>query len=524
MIKSKKQMFTIIGVFALVLMLGTVTYAFFNYTRTGVANTIRVGRIAFNASQGGNVNLTNAFPINSTQAQTDTTNAKSVAITVTGDTDYTNGLEYLVTASDVNLTVGSGANAKTLPIALEISVSDNVHGEEPNQTTTTLGTAETGDYYANRSSYTVSKYKVVYDGELEEDARILVGYITPNTVAGTPSGIDGTINIKAFIDSSKILISDTYPSGDVDTNNDNETDYTNGTPSSMAEGKVVFTTTEWNSIQSSPLSFKVKVESNEGIWVKQYPAISLSPSSGTVGVGSSTTSTITTNGDGVKSCQSSDLSIATCSISGSTLTINGVATGSATIILNQSEGINYTAGSAVYSASVIPTISSCPGCVYKYTTSTLMPSWNTVGQPATVLSSDEYSENYEDVILNSGKNHFLGIKLNENDEIEKIYACGIKGENPNLGTPFCIEGKSDNTLYNSNKEILDSVYVYTYNPPSYMTGCNFTDSNSSGVCYGWMYSSLFTGGQVTMATTTNGNGNFSGNCTVYNNGPAFCYN
>ena len=38
MIKSKKQMFIIVGAFILVLMLFTTTYAFFNYTRTGSAN------------------------------------------------------------------------------------------------------------------------------------------------------------------------------------------------------------------------------------------------------------------------------------------------------------------------------------------------------------------------------------------------------------------------------------------------------------------------------------------------------
>ncbi len=49
MIKSKKQIFVVIGVFTLVLMLGTVTYAFFNYTRTGSANNIKTGRIYFNS-------------------------------------------------------------------------------------------------------------------------------------------------------------------------------------------------------------------------------------------------------------------------------------------------------------------------------------------------------------------------------------------------------------------------------------------------------------------------------------------
>ena len=63
MIKSKKQMFIVIGTFVLVMILGTITYAFFNYTRTGSSNTIKVGRISFVTRQDGNINLTNVFPI-----------------------------------------------------------------------------------------------------------------------------------------------------------------------------------------------------------------------------------------------------------------------------------------------------------------------------------------------------------------------------------------------------------------------------------------------------------------------------
>ena len=33
MIKSKRQMYIVVGVFALVMLLGTFSYAFFNYTR-----------------------------------------------------------------------------------------------------------------------------------------------------------------------------------------------------------------------------------------------------------------------------------------------------------------------------------------------------------------------------------------------------------------------------------------------------------------------------------------------------------
>ena len=89
MIKSKKQMFTIIGVFTLIMMLGTVTYAFFNYTRTGTANSIRVGKIYFNSEQGEPINLTNMFPIDPTEngIMNDSTKVGIVTIDVTGETN-----------------------------------------------------------------------------------------------------------------------------------------------------------------------------------------------------------------------------------------------------------------------------------------------------------------------------------------------------------------------------------------------------------------------------------------------------
>ena len=97
MIKSKKQSLIVIGVFTLVLMLGTVTYAFFNYTRTGTANTIKTGRISFNSEQGTSINLTNMFPIDVTNGiPDDATKVGTVTIHVTGDTTYAEGVEYLV--------------------------------------------------------------------------------------------------------------------------------------------------------------------------------------------------------------------------------------------------------------------------------------------------------------------------------------------------------------------------------------------------------------------------------------------
>ena len=248
MIKSKKQSLIVIGVFTLVLMLGTVTYAFFNYTRTGTANTIKTGRISFNSEQGTSINLTNMFPIDVTNGiPDDATKVGTVTIHVTGDTTYAEGVEYLVSAVNVTNTVGS----KKLPISIDVSVSSNTN----NNPATTLGTVD-ANYYTNRgTSASTSIYKVLANDTISTNDKLVVGYIKSGA-----TGVDGNIVIKAYLDKSKIAITDTYDG--------NETE-TNGTTTEWVDDREIFTTTEWNSLQQNGVSFQIKVESNEGIWVEE---------------------------------------------------------------------------------------------------------------------------------------------------------------------------------------------------------------------------------------------------------------
>ena len=245
MIKSRKQMYLVIGAFALVLMLGTVTYAFFNYTRTGEANTIRVGRIAFNTSQAsgqdGAINLSNAFPITRTLAAADNTNAGEVVITITGDTTYSGGVEYLVTATDVTNTV----NSKTVPISIIATASNG------------LGTSD-DSYFTNRGGNS-SIYKVLANETISNNDQLLVGYIAPDN---NQTGVNGTITIRAYLDSDLVVISDTYNNGNTPTDN-------LGTPASFGENKTVLTTSEWNSLRTNGVSFKVKVVAQDGTWVEE---------------------------------------------------------------------------------------------------------------------------------------------------------------------------------------------------------------------------------------------------------------
>ncbi len=244
MINSKKQMFIVIAVFTLILLLGTTTYAFFNYTRTGASNTIKVGRISFNTNQTRTINLTNVFPIDSSKVATDTENVGKVEITIVGDTDYTGGIEYLVSSEDAHLTVTRGQKRVIVPIGVNVDV-------------TNLG-EEKEDYFTAREDKDATMYKKIVGNTITGNQMLLVGYIKPNTTSGTIEGINGKVSITAYLNKDLISISDTYDGTESDTN---------GTTYNWVNNRVNLTTSEWNSLQSAGLSFKVKVEANEGIWV-----------------------------------------------------------------------------------------------------------------------------------------------------------------------------------------------------------------------------------------------------------------
>ena len=138
--------------------------------------------------------------------------------------------------------------------------------------------------------------------------------------------------------------------------------------------------------------------------------------------------------------------------------------------------------------SNIPTIDSCPGCVYAYTTQV----WSSSETPTT-LTSDQYKENYEDVVSETGKNYFLGMKLNASGTIEKAYACGIKD-----GETFCLEGSRDGSTYNANKTLLQSERLERL----YNNGCTESDGGDDGFyvsCDGSVNAYAYDNGDVSVS-------------------------
>ena len=132
--KNDKILLSIIGIAILIVAVIGVSFAFFNYTRTGSPNTIQVGRIAFNSTQNNTINLENVFPTSSNHLNN--TNSDTVTINITGDTTYSEGIEYKVTLEDVNNTI----NDKEVPISIR-TVANN------------LGTASS-NYYTERTNKT----------------------------------------------------------------------------------------------------------------------------------------------------------------------------------------------------------------------------------------------------------------------------------------------------------------------------------------------------------------------------------
>ena len=233
---SKQVLLSVIGVAILVVAVVGVSFAFFNYTRTGMPNTIKTGTILFESTQS-TINVENVFPVAASDVDTDTTNVKTAEVTIKGNTNYTNGIDFDVTAEDVNLTVGSGANAVTLPLHVTVT-----------QTGLSSVTAKSGTGTMTLGTFDKTT-------QLVSGSTLASGKIPANT------NVDGKLLVKVYLDASEIAISDTYPAETTDTNNDG---YLNGTPASFGEGRTVLTTDQWNSLSTNSISFKIKVVANEG--------------------------------------------------------------------------------------------------------------------------------------------------------------------------------------------------------------------------------------------------------------------
>ena len=218
--RSKKIFLSVLGVALLMVLTSGATYAFFNYSRTGGNQSISTGHIEFNA-ENTLISLANAFPTNSSAASAATSSTANVGVatvTVTGKTNYSGGIDFTIKAVDVSSNVGTGAGK--LPVKVLVS-----------------GSGITGATYLTTAT------------DLTENLELASG-----NIADTNTTVNGTIKVKAYIDDTNILVTDTAsgatpPSG-----------YTNNTSTT---GKTVLTTTQWNTLNSTPATFKIRVDAVE---------------------------------------------------------------------------------------------------------------------------------------------------------------------------------------------------------------------------------------------------------------------
>ena len=473
LIKSKKNIYLVMAGLALILSIVTGTYAFFNYTRTGTRSVIETGRIVFATNQNNSINLTNLFPIESTASNlADSTKVGTVTIDVSGDTTYGGGVEYLVTAVNVVNTVNQN---KHIPISIQVEYIAEENKE--------IGTSSTS-YFTSRGS-TTSVYKVLSESTINNGDRLLVGYIAPGQ-----SGIDGTINIKAYLDASRIAISDTYDG----TESDNM-----GTTNNWVNGRTVLTTEEWNLLQNSGISFQVKIEANEGIWVKEQ--IKYNANGGDVS-------------QSYKEIENNATTYGTLAIPTPpagyqfdgwyTDPVNGTEITASTAYIS---GTSATTLYAHYSQIVLEIV--CPGsnCKYMYADRDVYGrtpyQYGGANNPNATLVEDipewAVKEDYTEVIQDTGKNIFLGFTETQDGKIDRAFVCGIKEEDPNQGTMFCVEGSTDGSTFNNNKLLISGptlwngscIYEDDYSPTSEDMKCSeenfyviFDDSGYAGIVVG----------------------------------------
>ena len=228
---SKQILLSVIGVAILVVAVVGVSFAFFNYTRTGAANTIKTGTISFNTSNSV-INITNLFPIAKSTVATDTTNVGVGTVTITGSTNYSNGIDFTVSAEDVSSSIGTTSGK--LPISVAVS-SENLTGVKA--------------FGSNSGSIALTSF--------EDGSTITSGSVLARGRIPAGATVNGTITIKAYLDQAGIAITDTYNGTDTPTDN-------MGTSSTWVNGRTVLTTEQWNALSSTPASFKIRVVANEG--------------------------------------------------------------------------------------------------------------------------------------------------------------------------------------------------------------------------------------------------------------------
>ena len=352
---STKKLIITGSIFVLVLIMSVfgVTFAIFNFTKTGQANTMSTSTVLFDFSDVA-IDVANDFPQDGSISIEDLTVSEQTAhtgeLTISGHNTLTNGVKY-----NIYLLHGDDIIGKT-----RLNDENIKFQLVPNFTSGTNGFTVLSNDYANPTN-------LLFDNEGK--ALISTGLIKDTSQLTTVSyafhmWIDGGgMNISST--TKRATLAEGNPSlADATEGNTTATRYmrNDATEASTVTlfpaktnqvGKTIYTTYEFS---NGYYNVKFLVEAMDA----KSGYITLSSESGSVDCDGTTTFAVTSHHGGPLSCTSSDTSKATCSVSGTTVTVNGVDNGSASITVTSGAIANYNVASTTYTV----TTSGCPSWHY----------------------------------------------------------------------------------------------------------------------------------------------------------------
>ena len=246
---NKKILFSIIGLVLIIGITSGVTYAFFNYTKTGSENSIGTGLIEFDYQDGQQLQLSNQFPI----SETDLTDDYKLTFTISGHNSLTNGVTfniYAVHGEDV-----AGKTWLTDNI-IKMKFVPPANGDGFSITTNNYATATTPTYtdgkaliatglIKNTQSLTTKSYSL-YVWVDEDLAFVSSTTKRANNAEGNPSLADataGNVTATRYMKNDNVASTVTlYPAN------------------SDSTGKIIYTTKEYS---DAHYTVKIRVEATE---------------------------------------------------------------------------------------------------------------------------------------------------------------------------------------------------------------------------------------------------------------------
>lgn len=241
----------ILIIICLMIMIGItigVSYAFFNYTRTGSENTVGTGIIKFSFEDNGALTLTNQFPI----SESELTNEYKIDFSISAHNTIPSGATF-----DVYAVHGDDMDGKTwltddiIKMKLVAPSSGDGFTITNNYATATNPTYTNGKVLLatglvkNTTQLTTKNFTLYM---WVDDAKAFISSTTKRaTLAeGNPSLADAT---------EGVVIADRYMK------NDNELTTVKLYPAKEeAQGKIIYTTKEFS---DSHYTIKIRVESND---------------------------------------------------------------------------------------------------------------------------------------------------------------------------------------------------------------------------------------------------------------------